>query len=123
MKALFYLLIPITAIVNTVGQVFLKLGAGDITLSGGILNIIKSGWKLIVGLFFFGLTFILSTVISKKLDITFVYPLMTGLTFLMLSVVMVVFLKREPMSILKGVGMFVIISGILLMSLAQKMAK
>lgn len=123
MKLLFYLLIPLTALVNTAGQVFLKLGAEELSLSGGVMNIIKTSWKMIVGLFFFGLTFILSTVLNKKLDVSFVYPIMTGLTFVLISIVMVIFLKKEGMSLLKGFGMFVIISGIILMSLASKAVK
>ena len=123
MKFLFYLLIPLTALVNTAGQVFLKLGAEELSLSGGIMNIIKTSWKMIIGLFFFGLTFILSTVLNKKLDVSFVYPIMTGLTFVLISIVMVIFLKKEGMSLLKGFGMFIIISGIILMSLASKAVK
>ena len=120
MRLLYYILIPIAAIVNTIGQTFLKLGAEEMELSGGIVSIVKSSWRLIVGLFFFGLTFILTTVVSKRLDITFVYPVLTGLTFLLLSFVMVVFLKREGMSLLKGFGMFVIITGIILMSVSKR---
>lgn len=123
MKFLFYLLIPLTALVNTAGQVFLKLGAEELSLSGGIMNIIKTSWKMIVGLFFFGLTFILSTILNRKLDVSFVYPIMTGLTFVLISIVMVIFLKKEGMSLLKGFGMFIIISGIILMSLASKAVK
>jgi multidrug transporter EmrE-like cation transporter len=120
MNFLYYILILVAAIVNTAGQVFLKLGAEEFSTEGGVVNILKNSWKMIVGLFFFGLTFILSTVLNRKLDVSFVYPIMTGLTFLLISVVMVIFLKKETMSLLKGAGMFVIISGILLMSMAKK---
>jgi multidrug transporter EmrE-like cation transporter len=120
MDILYYILIVVAAIVNTAGQVFLKLGAEEFSFEGGLISILKTSWKLIVGLFFFGLTFILSTILNKKLDVSFVYPIMTGLTFLLISVVMVLFLKKETVSLMKGFGMFVIISGILLMSFAKK---
>jgi multidrug transporter EmrE-like cation transporter len=125
MKAIYYVLIPIASIVNAVGQAFLKLGAEEMKFdfSLGIMGVIKSTWKLIVGLFFFGLTFILTTVISKKIPITTSYPIMTGLTFVLLSLIMVLYLKKEDMSLLKGLGMFVVISGIILMSMAQAKAK
>jgi multidrug transporter EmrE-like cation transporter len=123
MNLIYYLLIPLTAVVNTAGQVLLKLGAEELVFKGSVLDILKTGWKMLAGLFFFGLTFVLSTVLNKKFDVSLVYPIMTGLTFIMLSVVMVIILKKEPMSILKGLGMFVIISGILLMSLSQKFSK
>lgn len=123
MNILLYCLLALTAVVNTAGQVFLKLGSEDLAFSGGLFDILKSSWKLLVGLFFFGLTFALSTVLNKRLDATFVYPTFTGLTFLLLSIVMVVLLKKEDMSVLKIVGMFIIIFGILLMSVSQKTAK
>ena len=123
MKIIYYILIPITSIINTAGQVFLKLGAEELVLEGGIVNIIKSSWKMIVGMVFFVLTFGLSTVLNKKFDVSLIYPIMTGLTFVLISIVMVIFLKKEGMSLLKGLGMFVIISGILLMSMSQKLTK
>jgi multidrug transporter EmrE-like cation transporter len=123
MKLIYYLLIPLTAVVNTAGQVLLKLGAEELVFKGNFLDILKTGWKVLAGLFFFGLTFVLSTVLNKKFDVSLIYPIMTGMTFIMLSIMMVIILKKEPMSFLKGVGMFVVISGILLMSLSQKFSK
>lgn len=120
MKILFYLLIPIAALLNTGALAFLKFGAEDVKISGGIVDIAKSTWRLFVGLAFFGFAFILSTVLNKKLDATFVYPVYSGLTFLFLSILMIAILKKEPMSVLKGVGMVVIITGVILMSIPAK---
>jgi len=123
MKIIFYILIPITSIINAAGQVFLKLGAEKLSLKGGIIEIVKSGWQMIVGMFFFVLTFALSTILNKKFDVSLIYPIMTGLSFIFISLIMVVFLKKEGMSLLKSIGMFVIISGILLMSMSQRLTK
>ncbi len=123
MKFIYYLLIPLTSVVNTIGQVLLKLGAEEFSTSGGIIEIVKRSWKMIAGLFFFGLTFILSTILNRKFDVSLIYPIMTGFTFVLISLVMVVFLKKEGMSLMKGLGMFVIISGIILMSASQKAVK
>lgn len=120
MKFLYYALLILTALANTTALALWKYGSEEVTMSNGIATFFKTSWKLSLGVLFFIIALILNTILNRKLDATIVYPIYSALTFLLLSIVMTIGLKKEEMTVLKVVAMFIITFGVILLSTQTK---
>lgn len=99
-----YILLPIvivTVLLNTIAQIFLKLGAGQ-----GLLNI-----YLIAGILTYGLSTIFYILVLGKLNLSLTYPLVIGLTVVATTLAGAIFLKEQVPSI-QWIGIGLMLSGI-----------
>lgn len=107
-QGLILLVVLCTAGLNTVAQTLLKLGAGK-----GLFNPNLAG-----GLVAYGLSTILYITALSKLDLSFVYPTIIGMT-LIATVLVSTFILGELVSPLQWLGTLVIMSGIVLLYIAK----
>jgi multidrug transporter EmrE-like cation transporter len=92
-----------SVILNTAGQSLLKMGSGQ----DNIINL-----HLLSGLFAYGLSTIFYILILGKLNLSFIYPVVIGLTVTATTFAGVFFLK-EQVSFNQWMGIGLIISGII----------
>lgn len=95
------LLVILTVLLNTMAQIFLKLGAGQ-----NFLNI-----YLIAGICTYGLSTILYILVLSKLNLSLTYPIVIGLTVVATTLVGAIFLKEQVASI-QWIGIGLMVSGI-----------
>jgi small multidrug resistance pump len=94
-------LILITVVLNTTAQLFLKLGSGQ-----SLLNLYLLG-----GVTCYGLSTICYVFLLGKLNVSFAYPLLIGLSVIATTVVGATYLN-EKVPFLSMVGIGLMISGI-----------
>lgn len=113
-----YILLGIAIITTVLSQLFFKQGMlaiGNINFSLSqmwslIVNILKSPY-LLIGLFFYGISFLLWLVVISKIKLSIAYPL-TSLNFV-LVVIASYFLYGERLSLLQYISIVLIIIGII----------
>ncbi len=112
-KAVF--LILICTILTSTAEIFLK--KGSLLLEPNLLLIIKNT-NLILGIFFYGLAFIILVIALKFADLSYAYPLLA------LSYVIVYFLSylflNESFTLLKTIGTFFVLLGVTTISIGGK---
>lgn len=90
---------------------------------GGIANVkyftlplvnINISWITFIGFIFYGLSFLVYTVLLNKYDLSIISPLTVALVYLFLMITAFVIFK-EPISFQKILGSLFILAGILLM--------
>lgn len=101
----FALLIFTTVVLNTVAQTLLKLGAGQ-----NILNIYLMG-----GICAYGLSTVFYIVVLGRLNLSFAYPLIIGLTIFSTTIVGAIIL-REKILTSQWIGVGLMLSGILIIA-------
>jgi multidrug transporter EmrE-like cation transporter len=101
-------LILITVFLNTVAQTLLKLGAGQ-----NPLNIYLLG-----GLCSYGLSTIFYILVLGKLNLSFAYPVVIGLTLIATTIAGAVLL-REKVLFNQWLGLGLILSGIWLFAISK----
>lgn len=113
--------ILISVFMGALGQTVLKLGAnklGNISLS--LKTIIRDAFRILIipeiliGLVFFGVSFLLWVKVLAKSDLSYAYPMVS------LGYILVVFLSRflfnEPFSTNKIIGIGMIIAGVFVLN-------
>ena len=113
--------ILVSVFMGAIGQTVLKLGAnklGDISLS--FKTIIKDAFHILIipeillGLIFFGASFLLWVKVLAKSDLSYAYPMVS------LGYILVVFLSKflfnEPFSTNKIIGIVMIITGVFVLN-------
>lgn len=109
------LLFILYVVLASSGLVLFKLGATNQSLHIEIFKqTISFSWKTIIGLCCYGLSFILWMYIVSKSDLTVAMPLSVALVNT-LVVVESCILLGEKMNFMKGIGIFLIIFGVVLM--------
>lgn len=99
------------------GLILYKLGVNDTNFTLNIFNItINYSIKMILGLFCYGFSFILWMIIVSKMNLTFAMPLSVALvnTFVVVSSCLIL---KEKISLNQGIGIFLIILGVCIMTL------
>jgi multidrug transporter EmrE-like cation transporter len=105
-------LILLSAFLGSVGQVILKIGANRIG-ELDILKLIKTP-EIVLGLFFFGFSFLLWIKVLTKSDLSYAYPLISlGYINVVISSY---FLFNEPISVSKLTGIILIILGVIFLN-------
>ncbi|MCS6893977.1 MAG: SMR family transporter [Deltaproteobacteria bacterium] len=99
-------------VVNAIAGVFVKLGSLK-RIDHLFHNILNTNYLL--GLFFYGLSFILFALALKKLPLNVVHPISTGGTVALVAILAVIFLN-EQLRVLHFLGMLLIIVGICLIT-------
>lgn len=100
------------------GLVLVKLGAGSMNLGieEGQFNL-SMNIKAIVGFTLYIISFLVYTFyIVKKFDLSYIFPIITGITQVLVVVASIVVLK-EHVNIWSIIGIFLVISGISVMNI------
>ncbi len=107
-----FVLIFIPIILAAAGQLILKIGMNQLPK----FNLIKvfTHPTVLLGLFFYGASLILWLMVLSKEKLSFVYPLV-AFSYVVTVILSKVILK-EPVPTLRWVGLFVIITGILIIA-------
>lgn len=115
-----YILVFISIILSSLGQIFLKMGANsfmEIRLSTDNLFIIISKMiknpSIILGVVIFSLSFFIWILSLSKLKLNIAYPLSSA-TFVLVGVMSALILK-EPFSFYQIVGIGLIVFGIIIL--------
>ena len=110
--------------------IYVCLSATALTLikmgleSNSTLLLDKSGfnlslsWMLVLGAVLYVLSFLLSMIVMKGMNLSIFYPLSAGLIYVVVCVMSILVLKEKP-SISQMIGMTVILAGIIVMNLGK----
>ncbi|MBI2042722.1 MAG: transporter [Candidatus Nealsonbacteria bacterium] len=117
-----FLIILIPILTAATAQILFKkgvseLGQLDFSISGVfnlIPRILQSPW-LLVGMFLFGISFLVYLFVISKLQLNVVYPIVTSSGVILISLLAWVLFK-ESLSILQIAGIAVIVFGIFLLT-------
>ena len=99
----------------------IKIGLGkDSTLllnkGGFALNL---SWTLVLGACLYVISFLLSMVVMKGMNLSLFYPLSAGLIYIAVCLLSFLVLK-EKISVQQLIGMVVILAGIIIMNIGRK---
>ncbi len=100
--------------IGAVGSLFLKYGSEHFALN---LKKLLTNYKVIFGLFLYGIASILFIIALRKGELTVLYP-MTSLSYIWISLLSIKFLK-EKMNKFKWLGILSIIVGVTLIGLGS----
>jgi multidrug transporter EmrE-like cation transporter len=108
------LLILASVVIGAAGQIVLKIGASK--SADGDLNILKLflNWQVFIGLFLYGLSALVWIIVLRKSELSFAYPLVS-LGYIIVFIASF-FLFQESISLIRGVGLFFILIGIILIA-------
>ena len=101
------------------GLILFKLGSANSNLTLNLFGLsINYSIKMILGLVCYGCSFILWMLIVSKMNLTIAMPLSVALVNTLVLVESCMFLK-EKITLLQGIGIFIIIFGVSLMSIKK----
>jgi multidrug transporter EmrE-like cation transporter len=117
-----FLFLLLSAALTAFANLSLRVGllrAGGLDLSAGavlgdLFNLAKEP-VFVIGVTAYGTAAVVWFRVISTENLTTSYPLMVGITFMLVTAAAIVFL-REPISLLKGLGMVVIVAGIALVA-------
>lgn len=118
-KMLLFVLFTLYVLLASSGLVLFKLG----TVNGSIIKIlnfsINFSWKMLVGIMCYGFSFLLWLYIVSHMNLTFAMPLSVAIVNTLVIVESCVFLK-EKITITQGIGIFIVIFGVAIMTWGKK---
>lgn len=79
---------------------------------------LKLSWVLAAGLCVYILSFLMSLIVMKRMNLTIFYPLSAGLIYILVSLAGFIVLK-ENITISQFIGMSIILAGIVVMNLGK----
>ncbi len=111
----FFILIGLYVLLNSFGQLLIKLGTQEVGAleTAGIYGLMN--FKLITGIGLFGMSFLTWIYILSKSNLSYAFPFAVGLGYVTVIFLATLFLKETP-SILQITGMTLVGVGIVLMS-------
>lgn len=80
---------------------------------------LRLSWLLVIGLCIYVLSFLMSIMVMKRMNLTIFYPLSAGLIYILVSLAGFLVLK-EPFTSWQIVGMGIILTGIVVMNLGKE---
>jgi small multidrug resistance pump len=104
---------------STLGLIMIKLGVG--TTSFEINNVflgMNISWKLLIGFCSYIISFILWTVVISRYDLSYIYPLLTAIMFIIIMIASSILLK-ESISTSKIIGVIIIVIGVLITTIKK----
>ena len=75
-------------------------------------------WILILGICLYIMSFLLSMLVMKNMNLNLFYPLSAGMIYIVVCVLSYVVLK-EPVGLMQFLGMAIILAGIIIMNLGK----
>jgi small multidrug resistance pump len=106
-----YLPLAIATLLNATANVCIKLGMRRLPEGAGLMAAAFSP-ALLVGLLCFGLSLVGYAAALRKLDISFAYPVMVGVGFMVVTTA-AIFLFDEKLTLPRASGMGLILLGII----------
>lgn len=107
-------------LLSSSGLVLFKLGVNNANIHFNLLGInISLSIKMIIGVVCYGLSFLLWLYLVSKLNLTIAMPLSVALVNTLVVVESCTFLK-EKITLLQGIGIFVVIFGVSLITFGVK---
>lgn len=79
---------------------------------------ISLSWILILGAILYIISFLLSLIVMKSMNLSLFYPLSAGLIYIAVCILSMLVLKEKP-SVYQFVGMTIILAGIIVMNLGK----
>ena len=111
------LLFIIYVILSSSGLILFKLGSLNPNLNINILDIsIAFSIKSIIGILCYGCSFVLWMIIVSRMNLTVAMPLSVAIVNTLVLIGSCVFLK-EKVTLVQGIGIFIIIFGVSLISI------
>jgi len=115
-------LIIIQVLLASIAQIFFKKGVsglGDVSfsLSGFwhlVIKIFQNGW-LIIGIFLFGVSFLIYLVALSRFQLNIIYPIFVSAGIILIAIFSW-FLFKESLSLVQIAGIVIVIFGIFLLS-------
>lgn len=107
------ILVLIATIIGSFGALFIKLGSK--TFSFSPIQLLRN-YKLILGFFLYGITYIIFIIALKGGDLSVLYPLVS-VGYIWIIIISIRFLA-ERMNIWKWTGLLLIISGVSLIGIS-----
>lgn len=114
-----YILLTIYLLCTVSGLTLLKVGgeSSGIAFSNNILNL-KLTYTTIIGLLFYIISFVLWIVLIQRFNLSYIYPITTGLAYF-LVIASSIFVLKESISPLQWAGLLFILVGVILMNIKQ----
>ncbi len=112
--------IVIYVLLSSFGLVFLKLGTNnalDFSFNDGNFTL-HINYILIIGMFFYILSFITSLIAMKGMNLNIFYPVSAGLVYILVALLSV-FVLHEKISLRQLFGMVVILAGVIIMNVKK----
>ncbi|MBU0976393.1 MAG: SMR family transporter [Patescibacteria group bacterium] len=121
---IYWVLLGLFALSNTAGGLLMKAGSSKVAFGEGqaLVETVKTmatNWQLILGVCFYGFSFVLSTLVYTKINLNIAYPIMLASSFLLVSVSSV-FLFSEKFSTVQIFGSVLVIIGIVMVAVNMK---
>ena len=114
------ILFIIYVVLSSSGLVLFKLGTNNPNIHLNILGLsIGLSIKMIIGIFCYGFSFLLWLYLVSKLNLTIAMPLSVALVNTLVVIESCILLK-EKITFLQGIGIFVIIFGVTLVTCGNK---
>ena len=110
--SLFYL------VFTTLGITFMKIGGNSISLSFNKGINFKIGHITLLGFICYFISFILWQKVLTYFNLSYIVPIMTGLSQIIIIIISILVLK-EHISLINGIGILVIIVGVILVSVGR----
>lgn len=111
----FFTLIGIYVVLNSLGQLLIKIGSLEIKQGAGLPSLLMNA-KLITGIGLFGFSFLTWIYILTKSNLSYAFPFAVGLGYVAVILLSVLVL-RETVSTLQWIGIMLVGTGVVLMSL------
>lgn len=101
---------------SSFGMVLIKLGAENnlINISGKVFNL-KLDFLTITGIGLYLLSFVLWVIVLQKFKLSYISPLVSGISYVLIIFLSVAFLKEE-ISIYQWIGIGIIFVGVIFMN-------
>ena len=109
----FFILIGVYVILNSCGQLLIKMGTLELPPITGIMDLLNL--KLISGIGLFGMSFITWIYILSKNNLSYAFPFAVGLGYMMV-IFLSIFVLKEAATYLQLIGISLVWIGIILMS-------
>lgn len=111
-KSIFVILIPLSALCQSLAIVFAKMAANTAAGNSGLLSLYLNVFYLL-SMFFLGLQGVTWIFVLKKFDLSFAYPFLSITLFYNIAFSRILF--NEPVGLNKWIGIIVIALGMVVM--------
>lgn len=115
---MFVIVLAIYALLSVGGLTLFKLGsqqALNIGITGGALSL-NISWLSLAGLAMYVCSFFIYMGLVSKIQLSYLAPISTGVVYV-LTLAAAIFIFREPVTVLKMAGVFLVLCGIILMNI------
>lgn len=114
-----YFLFAVYLLISLTGLMFLKQGSNNLSFSfsNSIFNL-TLGYPLVIGVIFYGVSFVLSLFVMKRFDLSYYYPISVGVGNVLVSIASVLVFK-EHISVFSWIGIALVTAGITLINVGK----